>query len=200
MSLRWLFASALLVACSSTEPSRSGDAGVPDATGPVADAGRAQVDAQVDAQVPSVVDAAADAAPAEAGARATIPYLNPPLAAACGGRSRPPSDVAAPRFTKRVLAALPGAGYLLPRDLDADGYPELLVTALSEGLDLGAITAGPPLASGGAYVLARSAAAPAGTLPSFVAQKAFDRSAGVAWPGPTRARCSISTATVWTTG
>ncbi len=104
------------------------------------------------------------------------------LGVACAGRSRPGLDTPLPAFQKQVLVAQPGAAYLLPRDLSGDGYPELLLTSLSEGLDLSQLAAGPPLAAGGAYVLERKGPSAPGTLGSFVARTVFDRSANVAWP------------------
>jgi hypothetical protein len=147
--------------------------GAPEQPGPGADAA---VDAA--ALIVPQADAASSAAGADGGPSAQ----NPPLAARCMGRSVPGRDSPLPRFTQETIASLPGAGYLLPHDVNRDGYPELLVSCLTEGLDLTQLAGGPPLSFGGAYVLSRQASTAPGVLPTFVVQKAFDQSAGIAWP------------------
>jgi hypothetical protein len=98
------------------------------------------------------------------------------------GRSVAGRDVPSPRFTQATIATLQGAGYLLPHDVDRDGYPELLVSCLTEGLDITQLAGGPPLAFGGGYVLSRQASTAPGVLPAFAVKKVFDQSAAIAWP------------------
>ncbi len=105
----------------------------------------------------------------------------PPLGRACDGRSKANVAGAAPSFTMEELSNQPGAAYMRPVDLDGDDFPELLLTALSEGVDIlggGMI----PLADGGAYVLKRSGGAPDGTLGTWETQKVFDKSAKIGFP------------------
>ncbi len=87
-----------------------------------------------------------------------------------------------PTFTRVTLFDnLPGAAWLTPTDLDEDGFDELLLTTLSEGIDF---TSMPPLGNGGAWVLSRDGGPPTdgsghGT---WTAERAFDPSAGIGFP------------------
>jgi hypothetical protein len=181
----WLFLA--LSACASPGPTPTPEAearidasaGKLDA-GPleaVADAARRDA-GTLDAGRRDEPDAPAPSAPAPSGR----PYANPPKDPRCEGRWRPPVDTPTPSFTRSVIARLPGAGYLLPRDLDGDGAAELLVTSLSVGLDLTAPGGGPPLAAGAASVLAPVAPFTRGTLPRYAITTAFGADAGVLWP------------------
>ena len=87
-----------------------------------------------------------------------------------------------PTFTRvTMFDGLPGAGWIEPADLDGDGFDELLLTTLSEGVDFLSL---PPLAHGGAYILSRVGGppTPAGGLGTWSAQAAFDMSAGYGFP------------------
>ncbi len=105
----------------------------------------------------------------------------------------PPVDGPMPTFTRVTLAEQPGAAFLHAQDLDNDGYPEFLLTTLTERTQLwrlprtiiGSIIGKPaaPVSPGGAYVLRRKGGAPTdGTLGKWQVEKAFDHWAGVEWP------------------
>ncbi len=103
----------------------------------------------------------------------------PPLSAACNGKVRPGVSGELPKFTRATVTAQAGAAYLHPADLNGDGFPEFLLTSLSEGLD---IASTPPLDFGGAYVLSREGGAPKGELGDYSVTKGFDKSAKIACP------------------
>jgi FG-GAP-like repeat len=177
-----LFLLALASACSPSPAAPRAPNGTPgdagglpaEASGPLPEAG-----VRVDAAAGGPNDASAAW---QSDAAASLPYANPPARARCAGRWSAPIDGPAPSFDRLALLALPGAGYLLPHDVDGDGYPELLVSTLTERVDFGAPGGGPPLSAGGAYVLARTPGAAVGTVPSFTRSTAFDVSAGILWP------------------
>ncbi len=58
-------------------------------------------------------------------------------------------------FDRVTLAKKPGAAWLTPVDLDGDGYDELVLSTLFEGLAV----AIPPIGNGGAYILSRDGGA-----------------------------------------
>ena len=87
-----------------------------------------------------------------------------------------------PTFTRVTLFDdLPGAAWMTPVDLNGDGFDELLLSTLSEGLDFLSL---PPLANGGAYILSRDGGAPVpgDSVGTWSAEKKFDQSAGYGFP------------------
>ena len=77
-----------------------------------------------------------------------------------------------------TLAEKKGAAFLTPVDLNGDGFEELLVTSLTEGLDFSI----PPIGPGGAYVMSRDGGAPTGTVGTWTLTQGFDYWDGIYWP------------------
>jgi hypothetical protein len=99
-----------------------------------------------------------------------------------GPDTDPPSTGPIPTFSRVTLFSdLPGAAYLKAADLNEDGFNELLLTSLSEGLDFDSI---PPLADGGAYILRRNGGAPTpgSGVGTWSSEKMFDQTAGYGFP------------------
>jgi hypothetical protein len=109
----------------------------------------------------------------------------PPLSGECGGKAKANVAGPAPKFTRQEVSTIPGSAYMRPADLDADGFPEMLLTSLAVGPDIfGAIPGlgGSPLKDGAAYVLKREGGAPMGTLGTWKTTEVFGESAKVSWP------------------
>lgn len=82
-------------------------------------------------------------------------------------------------FEQRTISEQGGAAFLHPEDLDGDGFPEFMLTSLTEsgfGLRF------PPIQYGGAYILKRDGGAPQGDLGSWSTEAAFTSSAQIDWP------------------
>ncbi len=100
----------------------------------------------------------------------------PALGPNCDGKVKPGVSGALPTFERKTILDQPGAAYMKPADLNADGYPELLLTTLAEGLDS---TVFPPISSGGAYVISRKGGKATGSLGEFEATTVFNRDSKV---------------------
>lgn len=91
-----------------------------------------------------------------------------------------------PTFTRHIISEANGAAYIAPADLNDDGYPELLLTSLSEGASLwrffDVIKGQGPLSSGAAHVLSRDGGAPAGELGTFSQTTIFDKDDNIDFP------------------
>lgn len=81
-------------------------------------------------------------------------------------------------FRRVVLSTKRGSAWLTPIDVDSDGYDEYLLTSMTEGLGASI----PPIGPGGAYVMSRSAASPAGAVGTWNLTEAFDYWDGIIWP------------------
>lgn len=96
----------------------------------------------------------------------------PALGEKCMGKTKPGVKGKVPSFKKEVIAMQPGGGYIKAVDLNKDDYPEILLTTLTEGIDL---TAGiPPISSGGGYVISRKGGKGEG-IGTWETKKVFDR-------------------------
>ncbi len=94
----------------------------------------------------------------------------------------PPATGQVPTFSRVTLFSdIPGAAYLKAADLNDDGFDELLLTSLSEGVDL---TSLPPLANGAGYILRRDGGAPISgdDVGTWNSEKIFGKSAGYGSP------------------
>lgn len=104
-----------------------------------------------------------------------------PLGDACKGKAKAGVDGDLPAFAREDIAETPGAAFMRPVDVDDDGFPELVVTAISEGFDPLDTTGGPPLAAGAGYLLASEGGKPSGALETWSSKKLFGAEDKLYW-------------------
>jgi hypothetical protein len=104
-----------------------------------------------------------------------------PLGEACKGKARAGVDGASPSFARMDIASTPGAAFMRPLDVDDDGFPELAVTSISEGIDPMPTTPGPPLTPGSGTLLANKGGKPSGKLGTWTSTKLFEPKDGLYW-------------------
>jgi len=113
----------------------------------------------------------------------------PVLGASCNGKVVAGKSGPLPTFKRTDISKQPGAAFMKAADLNADGFPEILLTTLAEGLDFSVGI--PPVSAGGGYVLSRDGGKPDGTLGTWTSTMVFDRDTKVkegdtelpiAWP------------------
>lgn len=138
------------------------------------------------------VDAAAEAGAPDSGmvVKGPVEYGHEPvLGKSCNGKVGKGKTGKLPSFERNVISEQPGAAFMKAADLNADGFPEILLTTISEGLDFSAGI--PPISAGGGYVLSRDGGKPDGTLGTWTSTMVFDRDSKVkdgdeelpiAWP------------------
>ncbi len=118
-----------------------------------------------------MVDAGADAGVVTKGPIAL--GGKPALGAKCMGKTKPGVTGPLPTFEKEVISMQAGGGYIKAVDLNRDDYPEILLTTLTEGIDLSAGL--PPISAGGGYVISRNGGKADGKIGTWTTKKVFDR-------------------------
>jgi hypothetical protein len=104
-----------------------------------------------------------------------------PLGDKCEGKAKANVAGDAPSFTRKNIADTPGAAFMRPVDVNDDGFPELVVTSISEGFDPNDDTGGPPLAPGAGYLLASEGGKPTGKLETWTSNKLFGAKDKLYW-------------------